>query len=135
MPEKKNDAFLLWQQFVEATKASKTAPGSSLTVPPPLPPIPQLVPASPTVKGLWYNQKVIKLDGWVFDSCRFDNCKLIIETPNFELKSCYLDDTNTIEVNGKLVNVVKFLNMRGDLSDHPNYLPVHNEDGTVTIGG
>lgn len=135
MSEKKNDAVELWEQFLAATKATKTTPVSGLSVPPPPPPIPQFVPASPTVKGLWYNQKVIKLDGWVFDSCRFDNCKIIIETPNFELKNCYLDDTNTIEVSGKLVNVVKFLNMRGDLSDHPSYLPVHNEDGTVTIGG
>ncbi|MGO4800580.1 hypothetical protein ACEN2T_14975 [Pseudomonas sp. W22_MBD1_FP4] len=97
---------------------------------PPLPPFFKY----PVLNGLWYNQKVIKLDGWNFEACRFDNCKLIIETPYFTVKNCYIDGSNSVEVQGVLMNAVKFLNMNLPMSTHPIYQPIKNPDGTVSIG-
>ncbi|WP_273221730.1 hypothetical protein [Pseudomonas sp.] len=96
--------------------------------------VPPALPSPPSVKGLWYNEKVIKLDGWRFEACRFDKCRLIIETPNFSLVDCYLDESNFIEVAGKLVNALQFANLRGECSDSPSYYPVRNPNGTVSVG-
>lgn len=101
---------------------------SKKEVPPP-PPV-----KYPLVDGLWYNQKVIKLDGWNFEACRFDNCRLIIETPYFTVKNCYIDGSNSVEVQGVLMNAVKFLNMTAPMATHPIYQPIRNLDGTVSIG-
>ncbi|WP_133249049.1 hypothetical protein [Pseudomonas sp. B1(2018)] len=91
-------------------------------------------PYNPVVRGLWYSQKIIKLDGWVFEECRFDNCKLIIESPYFSIRNCYIDATNAIEVNGVLMNVVKFINLIPGQQSHPYYNAVKNPNGTITIG-
>lgn len=105
------------------------AQGSNNEVPPPPPPV-----KYPVLNGLWYNRKVIKLDGWIFDACRFDNCMLVIETPYFTVKNCYIDSSNTVEVQGVLMNAVKFLNMTTHMAAHPAYQPFRNVDGTVSIG-
>lgn len=89
----------------------------------------------PTNNGLWFNSKLIKLDGWAFVGCRFDNCKLIIETPHFTLKNCYIDSSNMIELHGALMNAVKFLNIAPGQAQHPALHPVRNADGTVSVGG
>lgn len=88
----------------------------------------------PKVEGLWFNQKVVKLDGWHFEGCRFDSCRLIIETPYFIVKNCYIDESNSIEVAGSLINAVRFLNIKPHAAGHPVYGPVKNLDGTVSIG-
>ncbi|WP_460061008.1 hypothetical protein [Pseudomonas sp. S2_A05] len=105
--------------------------GSKNEAPPPPPP-PFL--KYPSVDGLWYNNKVIKLDGWNFQSCRFDNCRLIIETPHFTVKNCFIDGSNSVEIQGVLMNAVKFLNMNAPMAVHPFYQPTKNPDGTVSIG-
>lgn len=88
----------------------------------------------PKIEGLWFNQKVVKLDGWHFEGCRFDGCRLIIETPYFIIKNCYIDGSNFIELAGTLSNAVKFLNIRSHEAGKSVYQPVRNNDGTVSIG-
>lgn len=88
----------------------------------------------PNVECLWYNHKVVKLDGWSFEGCRFDNCRLVIETPYFVLKNCYIDSSNFIELKGSLINAVEFLNLTSKGAGHTSYWPKRNADGTVTIG-
>lgn len=87
----------------------------------------------PMVDGLWFNQKVVKLDGWSFVGCRFDNCKIIIETPYFSLKNCYIDSTNQIEFQGVILNAMKLLNL-SPLSGFAQYQAHRNADGTISIG-
>lgn len=96
------------------------------------PPPPKL--EYPKIEGLWFNQKVVKLDGWNFEGCRFDGCRLIIETPYFIVKNCYIDESNFIEVGGSLMNAVRFLNIKQHSAGHVIYGPVRNIDGTVSIG-
>lgn len=105
-------------------------PNSHVTPPPPPPPVPGHYPS---VDGLWFNQKVIKLDGWSFVGCRFDNCKIIIETPYFKLKNCYIGDSTQIELNGAIVNVVQLVNL-SPTSSYPQYYASRNMDGTISIG-
>ncbi|MBH3366952.1 hypothetical protein I5R92_06610 [Pseudomonas carnis] len=126
MSEKIDAADIL--RGIEGLAQARLAYG--IAPPPPPPPI----PAPPAVKGLWYNEKIIKLDGWRFESCRFDKCRLIIETPNFSLVDCYLDSTNFIVVSGKLVNALQFMALGNEFDDSPEYHPIRNPNGTVTIG-
>ncbi|MFZ3391477.1 hypothetical protein [Buttiauxella gaviniae] len=126
MSEKIDTAAIL--KSLEGISQARAAYG--IAPPPPPPPI----PSPPVVRGLWYNEKLIKLDGWRFESCRFDNCRLVIETPNFSLVDCYLDSTNFIEVAGKLVNALQFMDLGSDMDDSVEYHPIRNSNGTVTIG-
>ncbi|WP_415760281.1 hypothetical protein [Pseudomonas sp. LT1P18] len=100
---------------------------------PPLTPPPP--PPSPYVNGLWYNGKTIKIDGWVFESCRFDNCTLIVTTPHFSLINCYLDITNTIMYQGSILSIIKLYNLRSTAAVPPDFSAIRNPDGTVTVGG
>lgn len=81
------------------------------------------------VQSLWYHNQIIKLDGWAFKSCRFDNCVLVIETPNFALDSCYIDPSTQVEVHGMLINAAKLISIRDT-----GLRPTWNPDGTVSIG-
>lgn len=88
----------------------------------------------PVTQSIWYNQKVIKLDGWSFIGCRFDNCKLIIETPYFSLRNCYIDESNSIEVHGVMINAIQFLNLSASNRNNSAFFAVRNADGTISIG-
>lgn len=96
------------------------------------PPLPQL--NYPKVEGLWFHKKVLKLDGWNFEGCRFDGCKLIIETPYFVIKNCYIDESNSVELVGSLMNAVRFLNIKQHNAGNIIFWPIKNFDGTVSIG-
>ncbi|MNJ45714.1 hypothetical protein D3C77_408220 [compost metagenome] len=88
----------------------------------------------PVTQNLWFNQKIVKLDGWSFESCRFDGCRLVIETPYFRLQNCYIDDSTEIELKGSIVNAVKLLNLSSKTARHPAFCAVRNLDGTISIG-
>lgn len=40
------------------------------------------------VNGLWYADKTIKLDGYWFHDCRFDNCVLTYDSLDFAIQAC-----------------------------------------------
>jgi hypothetical protein len=88
----------------------------------------------PLNENLWFHHKVLKLDGWCFVGCRFDHCKLVIETPYFVLKNCYIDESNFIQLQGALINAVKFMNIMPGQTAH-SFHPVRNPDGTISVGG
>lgn len=98
------------------------------------PPPPQSLVQYPVNENLWFNQKVVKLDGWNFSGCRFDGCRLIIETPYFTLKNCYIDDTNVVELQGIILNAAQFINIVPSHALHRTFHPVRHVDGTVSIG-
>ncbi|WP_438284235.1 hypothetical protein [Pseudomonas alabamensis] len=90
--------------------------------------------AWPVVKGLWYNKQVIKLDGWHFENCRFDNCLLIAESQFFSIKNCYIDKSNNIDVRPALRGVVQLGNFASHLQGQPIAAPTWSSDGTVSFG-
>ena len=89
----------------------------------------------PEVKGLWYNQKVVNLDGYKFIGCRFDNCHLTVASPNFELQHCHIDDITVIQYIGDIAKVVRLFTSRYTWADAlmPDLVPTRHEDGTISI--
>ncbi|WP_462383305.1 hypothetical protein [Pseudomonas sp. Marseille-QA0892] len=89
-----------------------------------------------TVVSQWFNGQNVKLDGWIFKSCRFDRCVLFVDTLEFTLLNCFLDPSTQFVLGEKLAKVVKAYNWqrqysRGGLP--PIFDPIWNQDGTVTI--
>lgn len=88
------------------------------------------------VNGLYYLNKKIVLDGYSFTGCRFDRCTLSISSTNFELSNCIIDDTCTIEYGVGLTKVIQLFNSRYPRAYEffaPPFVPLRNEDGTITI--
>ena len=115
------------------------------TPPPPSPPSPPSPPPppsglrglleTPAVEDTWYNGKEIKLDGFKFKNCRFDNCRLIISSSNFSLDHCYIDDKSLIMFSGDIMKIIRIYNRDNQfLKDKvPSYVPTQNDDGTISI--
>lgn len=91
----------------------------------------------PEVSGAWFNGKSVKLDGFRFVGCRFDNCTLTISSVNFEIESCFIDGSSQIRYAGEVVKPIRLFNSRYDwVYEHmPFFAPTKNPDGTITIKG
>lgn len=89
----------------------------------------------PKVSSLWYNQKEVKLDGYTFETCRFDNCVLIVTTANFELINCFIGDNTSFRFGTEISNPIRLFNHGDDrvYNKNPFFAPIRNADGTVTI--
>ena len=90
----------------------------------------------PDVNGLYFNGKLVRLEGYRFVSCRFDNCQIEIVSSNFELIDCVLDPSCKLRYGGDVINVIKLFNSKiGDwiYETMPEFAPTRNEDGSITI--
>lgn len=89
----------------------------------------------PDVRDVWFNGKTVKLDGFNFWGCRFDNCQLEISTFNFEMHRCFLDENSSVLYHGELIKVLRLFNSRYDwvYQAMPKFCPTRHEDGTVSI--
>jgi hypothetical protein len=90
----------------------------------------------PEAVGLYYRNQVIPLDGYSFRGCRFDGCKLIVSSSNFELIQCVIDDTTSIEYSTSAAKLVRlFLSKYPSVASllPPYFQPVKHADGTVSI--
>ena len=88
------------------------------------------------VQNIWYNEKTVHLDGYIFDGCRFDRCKLCFVSANFRLINCYIGEGTTINVGGDAVLPIRFFNYFANKEvskAHPFFAPFQNLDGTITI--
>lgn len=91
----------------------------------------------PVVEGLYYNGKIIQLDGFRWVGCRFDGCTLLVNTPNFELINCVIDPSTMIRYGNETMKIVRLYNSRNDWvsANWPHLAPTRNPDGTITISG
>lgn len=90
----------------------------------------------PEVRGLYYNGKNIKLDGYKFIECRFDNCVLQANSDNFELIRCVVDPTTKIVYSQKITKIIRLFMSRLDWAAtqfNQFFLPKRNPDGSITI--
>lgn len=89
----------------------------------------------PEVKGLYYNGAQLVLDGYNFVGCRFDNCQLAVNSLNFNLIRCVIDDSTVISYGSSVLKVIELFNSRYDWAyEHfPGFVPTKNPDGTITI--
>ena len=87
------------------------------------------------VENLWFNGKEVRLDGYHFAHCRFDNCVLTLYTSSFELTGCIVDPTTKVTWQGELISVLKLFNRENEHAyrEFPDFVPTRNADGTITI--
>src|SRR3972149_4981984 len=91
----------------------------------------------PEVKGVGFKGKEVKLDGYRFISWRFDGCKLIVTSTNFELVNCYIGEDTAISYGPDIIKPIQLFNARYSwiCDKMPAFAPKRNPDGTITIGG
>lgn len=91
----------------------------------------------PEVKGLYYNGQIIRLDGYSWVGCRFDNCTLEATSTNFELKNCIIDSTNQIAYSNDILKIIQLFCSRYDWAYQffPQwFLPIKNPStNSITI--
>ncbi len=89
------------------------------------------------VRGLYYNGQEVKVDGYKFIRCRFDNCTLLVTSTNFAMEECIIDPGCSIMYGTHLVKVLQLFTSRYEwLAEQvPGLAPRKNPDGTVSIGG
>lgn len=126
----------------EWERAKHPAGNRFSTVPPPPsfpPPPPNMLEQffRPVANGLYFNGKLIHLDGYKFIGCRFDNCTLMVGTGNFELVNCIIDPSTVIQYGVQGLNVIRLFNAHNEWMHHnfPVFTPTKNADGSITISG
>lgn len=90
----------------------------------------------PELNSVYYNSKVVSLDGYRFVGCRFDNCTLQVSSLNFEIVQCVLDPSTRIEYSESAARVIRLFLGRYDwayTTFHEFFVPKRNSDGTITI--
>ena len=94
------------------------------------------LPGNPIVKGQWFKNQVMRLDGWNFQSCRFDGCMLQVASTTFRLERCYIDEHTSIIFEGVILNIVRLFHVRNSYmkTNAPYFAPTYHEDGTISIG-
>jgi len=70
---------------------------------------PQIPPPPPVIKDRWFKGQTINLDGYVFEKCRFDNCRLVTKTATFALRNCFVDQTSKVLFDGPALKSVRLL--------------------------
>lgn len=91
----------------------------------------------PEVKNIWYNNKLVVLDGYKFIGCRFDKCRLEISSMNFEIHRCLIDENTVIQFGANAMKIIRLFNSRHQpaYALYPQFAPVKHEDGTITVAG
>lgn len=90
----------------------------------------------PEARGLYFNGKNIKLDGYRFVGCRFDGCTLEITSTNFEIIECVLDPSTRIIYGNTVLKIIQLFNSRQEWSYGifpPGFVPQKNPNGSITI--
>jgi hypothetical protein len=102
--------------------------------PPPLPPAP------PPIQGRWFKDQTIHVDGFTFERCRFDNCKIVTRFSTFVFRDCFLGPTTTVFFDGPALKAAKLLMFdlvrKGRIlaqAGETGIFPAVKPDGTVTL--
>lgn len=88
------------------------------------------------VKGLWFSDKEITLDGYTFEECRFDNCQLhVSNAANVNLISCYISDDSYFVFGQSALSAIKLFNCKTEwyYENSPSYVPHKDDKGRITL--
>jgi hypothetical protein len=101
---------------------------------------PLIPPPPPPVQGQWFKDQTLQIDGYVFEGCRFDRCKLVTEFAAFTFKNCYIAPDCSIYFSGPSLKIVRLLLHLLRLQGRVNVLPAEqgllatsNQDGTFSL--
>ena len=101
------------------------------------PPPPTDVFGRVVATGLYFNGNTLYLDGYKFQRCRFDNCVLTVNTANFELVHCVIDQTCTLVWGQDAAKSIRLFNRFVNpeyAAKYPFFCPIfHNEEGSISI--
>ena len=89
----------------------------------------------PEVKYLWFDKKEIYLDGYRFVSCRFDKCRLIVNSTNFEIEECFISDDTVVVFGQEVVKPIRLFNRlyAWIYEKIPYFAPVRSSDGKISV--
>lgn len=91
----------------------------------------------PKAQNLYYNNKKVRLDGYSWEGCRFDNCTLEVLSNNFDIKDCIIDGSNRIIYGNDLLKTIKIFTSRYTWAQdyfESHFVPVVNSvTGGLTI--
>lgn len=89
----------------------------------------------PVITDIWYQNREVKLDGYRFVHCRFDNCRLIVSGNHFKLERCLIDPKTTINYMGDTNRIIKLFLARWDWAyqNLQGFVPTRHDDDTITI--
>ena len=87
------------------------------------------------LQDVWYNRKVVRLDGFVFRHCRFDACQLHVSSSNFEMHRCLIGENNRFYYGGGVTKILQLFNNPYEWVEQtlPRFSPERHEDGTISI--
>lgn len=97
----------------------------------------QALTAAPApIRGQWYYNQGLTVDGYTFADCRFDNCSLYTSTANFQFLNCVFSGC-TYYFSGTALKAVKFFSIpdRMGIKAHALLQPIVASDGRVSITG
>jgi len=94
----------------------------------------------PAVKDAWYKGQTIQIDGYTFEDCRFDGCKLITELATFKFRRCYISSDCRVYFKGAALKTARLLmhvlRVQERIEVREDELGVYaalNHDGTFTL--
>lgn len=90
----------------------------------------------PEVRGLWYHNQDIHLDGWKYVSCRFDNCRFYLNIGNFVLEECFIDEKCVVLYQGAALKVIQLYNRESEFirNHYSLFAAKKNPNGTFSLG-
>jgi hypothetical protein len=86
-------------------------------------------------QNLWYNEKVIPLQGYSFQSCRFDNCVIMVGSGRFELINCRIGNDCRFHYSDEIKNILKLFLLQKPWADQqfPGFTALQEPNGNITI--
>ena len=92
--------------------------------------------APKTVKGLWFEDRELSLDGYEFVECRFDSCRLHVNNAqNVTLQRCYISKDTHFIYGQSALSAIKLFNLKTDwyYENAAVYVPERDEKGRITL--
>ena len=93
--------------------------------------------AAPVIQDRWYKDQTIHIDGYTFERCRFDRCRLLTAVGTFAFRQCYISPDCSVFFDGAGLKVARLvmhqLAMHGRVQELPTdegIFPTLNADGT-----
>ncbi len=72
-------------------------------------PLPFLPPPPPVIRDRWFKGETLRIDGYTFERCRFDACKLVTENATFSFKDCFIAADCAVLFAGPALKVARLL--------------------------
>lgn len=126
--------------LADAWRASQEAPPELGSLARILAGRPLVPPAPPVITDRWFKDQTLRIDGYTFERCRFDRCKLVTEMATSTLRGCVMGQDCELYFVGPALKIARLLmhmlRMKGRLTalagEEALFAPL-SPDGTFTI--